>query len=526
LLLERWLSAIYLLPFVMLCALPAQAGSGVNGWSSRKAGTNIPGGAIRIVGSQDFDTFPVTTKQQYFQFYMQNQITTDCTNAADGCSLRFNMLPGNFQGEPGWFNFNFSSDLSKTYGQGQEFYVQYRERLGPEFLNGSTFDTYGTSAWGGFKLNILSEGDSPSAQAGNCSSTPTDLVLVSDDIKFPWMYENCGNAGTLNFLNSAYEPLQVYTPSVGNYLDQLTAGCPHYSGQGTPTSDPTCVNFVANEWFTVQEHVKVGTWNQANSVVDVWIAHEGQPAVLITNTADIAFADNGPSVTDKFGKIVLLPYATGTHWLANTSAWYDDLIVSERRIPDPDVATPNAPDSLTLSNILSNSITVNWRVNSQNGTAQDDTGFLVERCAGNAPACFPNPQSGFKPIGVSAAGANSFGDNTVTGGNTYTYRVRARNASGNTAYAASFCVNGGTPCGGTAVATGTGTPPPPPPPPPPPTFSPCDVNQSGAVDVADVQKEVNMVLQVIPCTNPSGQCTVIQVQRVVNAALGGACVAP
>jgi hypothetical protein len=63
-----------------------------------------------------------------------------------------------------------------------------------------------------------------------------------------------------------------------------------------------------------------------------------------------------------------------------------------------------------------------------------------------------------------------------------------------------------------------GTPPPPPP--------PCDVNGDGQVNVADVQKEVNMDLQVIPCTNLSGQCTVIQVQRVVNAALGGACIAP
>jgi uncharacterized protein DUF4038/collagenase-like protein with putative collagen-binding domain len=65
-----------------------------------------------------------------------------------------------------------------------------------------------------------------------------------------------------------------------------------------------------------------------------------------------------------------------------------------------------------------------------------------------------------------------------------------------------------------------------PPPPPPPSFSACDVNQDGVVNVVDVQLEVNMALGILPCTNPSGTCTVVGVQRVVNAALGGTCVTP
>jgi hypothetical protein len=58
--------------------------------------------------------------------------------------------------------------------------------------------------------------------------------------------------------------------------------------------------------------------------------------------------------------------------------------------------------------------------------------------------------------------------------------------------------------------------------PPPP--SSCDVNGDGVVNVADVQLEVNMALGINSCTNPSGTCTVVSVQRVVNAALGGQCV--
>jgi hypothetical protein len=60
----------------------------------------------------------------------------------------------------------------------------------------------------------------------------------------------------------------------------------------------------------------------------------------------------------------------------------------------------------------------------------------------------------------------------------------------------------------------------------PPTTSPCDVNGDGVTNVADVQLEVNMALGINPCTNASGTCTVVSVQRVVNAALGGQCVAP
>jgi hypothetical protein len=66
----------------------------------------------------------------------------------------------------------------------------------------------------------------------------------------------------------------------------------------------------------------------------------------------------------------------------------------------------------------------------------------------------------------------------------------------------------------------------PPPPPPPPSISPCDVNGDGVTNVADVQLEVNMALGISSCTNPGGTCTVVSVQRVVNAALGGTCVAP
>jgi hypothetical protein len=55
----------------------------------------------------------------------------------------------------------------------------------------------------------------------------------------------------------------------------------------------------------------------------------------------------------------------------------------------------------------------------------------------------------------------------------------------------------------------------------------CDLAAPyGAVDVADVQAAINMSLGAQPCTaniGGAGVCNVAIVQRVINAALGGAC---
>jgi hypothetical protein len=63
-------------------------------------------------------------------------------------------------------------------------------------------------------------------------------------------------------------------------------------------------------------------------------------------------------------------------------------------------------------------------------------------------------------------------------------------------------------------------------PPPPPTSSSCDLNGDGLVNATDVQLAINATvgLTVCPASNLTlSGCNVVVVQRVVNAALGGAC---
>lgn len=59
------------------------------------------------------------------------------------------------------------------------------------------------------------------------------------------------------------------------------------------------------------------------------------------------------------------------------------------------------------------------------------------------------------------------------------------------------------------------------------SYSACDLNHDGAIDNTDVTLAVNMVLGNTPCTaNIEGAltCSVITIQRVINASQGQSCV--
>ena len=73
---------------------------------------------------------------------------------------------------------------------------------------------------------------------------------------------------------------------------------------------------------------------------------------------------------------------------------------------------------------------------------------------------------------------------------------------------------------------GSSTPPPVTPPPPDPVVSSCDINKDNFVNALDVQMGIDQALGTSSCTgdlDSNGRCDVIDVQRVINAALGGAC---
>ncbi len=98
---------------------------------------------------------------------------------------------------------------------------------------------------------------------------------------------------------------------------------------------------------------------------------------------------------------------------------------------------PAAPSSLTAQVISPTQVNLAWADNSG-----DESGFRVERCQGAASSCVS-----FLEIGAVGANVTTFSDMNLAAGLTYTYRVRAYNGNGNSAFS------------NTAEATTTALPP-------------------------------------------------------------------
>lgn len=229
----------------------------------------------------------------------------DCTVAVNGCALRFTIASRSGPGAAGSWFVNFSDDFQQRFGEGGEFYVQWRQRFSPAFLD-TRYDG------GGWKQAIIGEGDRPGyAPDGKVvwSCTQLELVVVNQNLNgYPRMYHSCGGK------DEQYEPLLTYRAR----------------------------EYAADEWMTFQVRVQIGTWyrNDGNyhrdSTVELWVAREGGASTraVLADHYDIANTEPGAM----YGKLWLLPYHTGKnpeqeHPVAYT--WYDEVIISRRPIPDP-----------------------------------------------------------------------------------------------------------------------------------------------------------------------------------------------
>lgn len=117
---------------------------------------------------------------------------------------------------------------------------------------------------------------------------------------------------------------------------------------------------------------------------------------------------------------------------------YTLLVTSSDSAP----AAPAAPSNLAAAATSSTQIVLTWRDNSTN-----ETGFVVEARIGN---------SGWGELGLTEPNVTSVPINSVPPGTTVTFRVKARNASGDSAYsneASATTPGGGGPCVVNATTT-------------------------------------------------------------------------
>jgi hypothetical protein len=243
--------------------------------------------------------------------------------ASGAGSLRFAIPPNSPANCSGSFGLNFADDLSKQFGEGQEFYVQWRQRFSAAMLD--------TNFYGdGFKQIIIGEGDRQGYWASGCSEL--EIVLYNPYFRgLPQAYHSCNRFitweepygdGDFKLQNAIPSPFCLYS---NNPSYQLHAS-------------PPCFVYKPDQWMTFQVHIKIGHWNTPDSLVEMWGAEQGMPSVRFLQMAGVELYQSDPSGLPKYGKVWLTPYMTGKdsslkHPRAFT--WYDELIISTRKIPDP-----------------------------------------------------------------------------------------------------------------------------------------------------------------------------------------------
>ena len=293
----------------------------------------------------------------------------DSTVKASGnSSLKFT-IPSQSGGNAGGAYFtNFSNDLLTQFGENSDFYIQWRQRFSPEMVS-IIFQAAGggRASW---KQSIIGTGDqtgcTTSSGSPPCYTSCTDLEVTTTNNtwdQFPVMYNSCSGSASHGPYDGFYQPFS--SPWNGaNFKLQNGMPSPYclYDNQGSSRLPPTgnCFPYVANEWMTFQVHIRTGPRvnNEfANSHVDLWVAREGQAAQQVINWGPYNLTA-GASGNQKFGKVWLLPYMTNkdaTQAHATAYTWYDELIISTSKIPDPNsggtstgTQAPAAPTGLTL----------------------------------------------------------------------------------------------------------------------------------------------------------------------------------
>jgi hypothetical protein len=266
-------------------------------------------------------------------------VLDNTTKASGGASLRFAVPSNSGPNSSGSYFTNFSDDLSVRFGGQSEFYIQWRQRFSRELLNTRYQGGHG------WKQLIVGSGDRPGTAAGSCTALE---IVVNSYLQngFPTIYNSCTGSTSHGPYDGFYEPIE----SGSNFRLQNARPAPYclYSQRRTSFFPPAgnCFGYVADEWMTFQLGVKIGPRvgdEFTNSRVMLWMARQSRPSELVIDWGPYNLSAGEPREDQRFGKVWLLPYHTGkaasqAHPVAYT--WYDELIISRSRIPDPQSGSP------------------------------------------------------------------------------------------------------------------------------------------------------------------------------------------
>jgi hypothetical protein len=275
----------------------------------------------------------------------------------------------------------------------------------------------------------------------------TNNAIMGDPVLQPAPYDGgtypVAAIGTL----SAFRPID-FSSSGMNYIDAAIAvsSTSHLDnttlpdGYGRPSSIPreASINMPVQKYgrTTSLTHGIISAIN-----VSVEVCYE-QVRRLCTKSAyfydqiqisPAGFSAGGDSgsliVTDDVAKnpVGLLFAGTNTTTFANRiQSVLDQFTVSIDGESGVTPTPPAAPSSLTAGAVSTSQINLSWADNSP-----DEDGFNIERCQGSISTC---TDTGFSQIAIVGTGVTSYSNTGLSASATYTYRVSAYNAGGNSAY--------------------------------------------------------------------------------------------
>jgi hypothetical protein len=313
--------------------------------------------------------------------------------ASGNGSVRFDILPGSWQGGGGSMAIPFGDYATNQFGANSQFWVSWRQRMDARYIAGyPAKDGRIANA----KQVIIAQGDMPGATPGKPISgsacSEAEVVIVSSNPgsrpPFPTGYIECGRYAwfeqTLQAGKYAGNAMgrQVITRENMRRTDTGQYACINHPDM---LDQSGCATYRPDEWITYMVHLQLGPDGRAVSSVsgkeqpgyihssfELYAAYQGEDFKLLHRQTEVVIpkgqhfaggdplqassyrggwgpADGHPQA--KFGKLWLLPYMTNkdpNDTSPKSSTWFDEVIVSRCRIAAPGQPIPsecNPPDT-------------------------------------------------------------------------------------------------------------------------------------------------------------------------------------
>lgn len=331
-------------------------------WQARSSGP----GVVRAIRFDSYAEYANNLHEDINNDKRNNAYDTNI-KASGGGSLRFDIKSQTPQGSAGNWVLNFSEDYSVQFGENEEFWIQWRQRFDPFVIEHNYANTSGSGEW---KQIIIAQGDTDAYLGYACGENQI-VVQNQGNRDYPSSYIECGAYDNFEkFLGGT-----VLTRQNERNNNNGTTACQWWPMGGDESG---CLKYYPNEWMTFMVHVKLGPVGTAkssvssassktgfiNSTFELYVAREGQPLQLAHKQenlviprgqhwnqdvgidpdlkGDRGYANGwGPGDAHpnaKYGKLWLTPFNTkkdGSEVHQDASIWYDEIIVSRSRIPDP-----------------------------------------------------------------------------------------------------------------------------------------------------------------------------------------------